>query len=163
MPCHMATLCYLYCLYTKSKMNAEFMFNIALHYMFFTLLAILLPDHAGLTQPGEIFNFWVHHYILLLIPIHIIFTKHYNLNSSNAFFYRMAACLGGLFHYNVYVLLGLTSGHNIGYMICPPSKSPFQGKYFRFWHALVLLVMGALCGFILPKIQAQLSPKPKKY
>jgi len=152
MPCHMTTLCYLYTLWTKSKEKAEIMFNISVHFMFFTWLAMLFPDHTGLHQQGEILNFWVHHWILLIIPFHLIIVKQYRLDTSGAYYYRLAAFLGGLFHYDVYVFLDIISGQNVGYMLCPPPKSPFQGKYFRFYHAGLLIVMGILCGFVIPQL-----------
>jgi hypothetical protein len=36
MPCHFVTECYLFLLYTPWKANAEIMFNISIHYQFFT-------------------------------------------------------------------------------------------------------------------------------
>lgn len=152
MPCHVATSCYLYCLWTPNKARAESMFNISVHYMFFTWLAMLFPDYTGLDQAGEILNFWVHHWILFIIPFHLLFVRHYHIDYSGAYYYRLAAFLGGLLHYDIYVPLDLLSGQNVGYMLCPPPKSPFQGPYFRYMHAGVLLIMGILCGFFLTKI-----------
>lgn len=42
MPCHLTTLCYLYCLYTKEKKKAEIMFNISIHFMFFTYIISII-------------------------------------------------------------------------------------------------------------------------
>lgn len=150
MPCHCATACYLYCLYSKNKRNAEITFNVSVHFLFYTFLAILMPDFRSLTLPGEIINFWLHHWILLVIPIHLICTNYYNLEASKrVYYYLLAACWGGLVHFDIMGIAGLLSGLNVGYMLHPPRHTPFKGVWFRWGHAAFLILMGAFCGFIL--------------
>jgi len=149
MPCHCATACYLYCLWTKDKRRAELAFNVSMHFLFYTFLAILLPDFRGLTLPFEITNFWVHHWILFIIPLHLIVTRHYHLERTKSlYYYAHAVCWGGLVHFDVMGVAGLLSGLNVGYMLHPPKHTPFKGMWFRWGHASFLIIMGALCGFL---------------
>jgi len=152
MPCHTVTLCYLASMYSKKHSTGEFIFNIAVHYMFFTWLALLMPDHKGLTQVGEIPNFWIHHWVLLIIPLYLIFTKHYSVDHVGHYNFKLAAATGALLHFNFMTLAGIVSGHNVGYMLLPPPKTPVTGPYFRWAHAGFLIVMGFVSGYMVPWI-----------
>jgi len=150
MPCHFVTLCYLACLYAKKHSTGEFIFNVSTHYMFFTWLALLLPDHAGLTQFGEIHNFWVHHWILFIIPLYCVFTYHYKIDHTDHYYFKLAAALGGLVHFDMMGVAGLLSGQNVGYMLFPPPKTVYAGQFFRWGHAGFLVLMGWVSGYLLP-------------
>jgi len=152
MPCHTVTLCYLASLYSKKHSTAEFIFNVAVHYMFFTWLALLLPDKKGLTQYGEIPNFWIHHWVLFIIPIDLISTFHYRIHHTGHYHFKIAAATGALLHFDVMSIAGIISGHNVGYMLAPPPKTVFTGTFFRWGHAMFLIVMGWFSGYIVPWI-----------
>lgn len=153
MPCHVATAFYLYCLFTPNKQAAEHVFNISVHYMFFTWLAIAMPDLRGLKQFGEIFNFWVHHWILCFIPLHVIITGHYKLDRTNNYYFKIAAVVGLFVHFNMMSIAGLISGHNVGYMLAPPTKTPLgENLWFRWSHSAFMVIMGWICAYIIPPI-----------
>jgi hypothetical protein len=52
------------------------------------------PDYTGLHQSGEIVNFWIHHWILFIIPFHLLLIRYYTIDYSGAYYYRLAAFLG---------------------------------------------------------------------
>ena len=83
------------------------------------------PDLRGLKQFGEIFNFWVHHWILCFIPLHVIITGHYKLDRTNNYYFKIAAVVGLFVHFNMMSIAGLISGHNVGYMLAPPTSNFF--------------------------------------
>ena len=83
------------------------------------------PDLRGLKQFGEIFNFWVHHWILCFIPLHVIITGHYKLDRTNNYYFKIAAVVGLFVHFNMMSIAGLISGHNVGYMLAPPTSNVF--------------------------------------
>jgi len=157
MPCHVVTAFYLFSLFHPDKSYAEAAFNISVHYQFFTWLALLLPDHAGLNQRGEILNFWIHHWILVFIPLYIIIFHHFEMNKKGHYYFQLAICIAGLIHYDFMLLVGLFTGHNVGYMIYPPSKSPGKGPFFRVMHMLFLVFMGYIGGYIVPQILLSIS------
>jgi hypothetical protein len=53
------------------------MLQIGLHYMFFTTLAIAVPDTTQLQLPFEVANFWIQHYVLLITPIWLLATRRF--------------------------------------------------------------------------------------
>jgi len=120
--------------------------------MFFTWLALLLPDHAGLNQIGEVHNFWLHHWVLFIIPIYLIFTYHYRIDHSDHYYFKLAAGFGALLHFNIMSMAAVISGHNVGYMLYPPPKTIFTGPFFRWGHAGFLIIMGWISGYLIPWI-----------
>jgi len=150
MPCHFVSVCYLASLYSKKHSTGEFLFNLSVHYMFFTWLALLLPDYRGLSQPGEIINFWVHHWVLLIIPLYLIYTDHYTVYHFDHYYFRLAAAIGALVHFDIMSIGGIITGHNVGYMLAPPPKTIVTGGYFRWAHALALIVFGWISGYLVP-------------
>jgi len=157
MPCHFVTVCYLYALWHPSKYYASAAFNISIHYQFFTWLALLLPDHTGLTQRGEILNFWIHHWILFLIPLFLIFTRQFELDKKNHYYFQLAICLCGLVHYDIMLVAALLTGHNVSYMLFPPPKSPISGPTFRVGHQIFLIFMGWVGGYLVPRLVISFS------
>jgi len=97
-PCHAATLVYLYCLYTKDYTRATKAFQIGLHYMFFTALAIAVPDTTQLHLPFEVANFWIQHYALLLCPLYLLVNRRFILSPSWALT-SYSVGIGLLFHF----------------------------------------------------------------
>jgi len=150
MPCHVATALYLYCLFTKNTSRAEYVFNIAIHFQFYTWLALLAPDTKALNLFLEVPNFWAHHVILFLIPMHILLTGYYHLDHTRAYYFRLALFIGCWFHFNVQLFASIISGFNVGYILQPPPKTPFTGVWFRWWHAALLALMGWFSGFLIP-------------
>lgn len=97
------------------------------------LLTLASPDHTGLTQRGEVLNFWIHHSVLAVIPIYLILSGHYTLDKTNHYYFLLAVCIGvcfffsgsyspakGLIHYDIMLVAALMSGHNVSYMLFPP-------------------------------------------
>jgi len=177
MPCHFTTACYLFSLWVPDKSRAEEAFNISVHFMFFTWLAIALPDHRGLTQFGEVLNFWVHHWVLLLIPLYWIGSGHFvvrqPLHDRHRYF-KLAISAALLVHFDVMAMAALNSGHNVrsvvdlrlligcyvfacSYMLRPPPKTPFTGTWFRWAHIALLIFSGWFCGYILPPLIVRLT------
>jgi hypothetical protein len=159
MPCHVVTAFYLYSLFHPDKAYAQAAFNISVHYQFFTWLALALPDHNGLNQTGEILNFWIHHWLLVIIPFYIIFTRHFEMDKRSHYYFKLAICIAGIIHYDVMLLSGLFTGQNVGYMIFPPSKSPAKGPFFRVTHMIFLVFMGYFGGYVIPQILISLSKR----
>ncbi len=81
------------------------------------------PDHRGLTQYGEIFNFWLHHWVLLVIPIYVLITEHYKIHKNWFYFFLIAILAGTSFHFGPMNLAAISTGHNVSYMLHPPSSN----------------------------------------
>jgi len=160
-PCHAATLLYLYCLYTKDYSRATKAFQIGLHYMFFTALAIAVPDTAQLQLPLEVTNFWVQHWALLLCPLYLLVNGRFILSPSWALT-SYAVGLGMLYHFVTQLPAALLSGVNVNYMLWPPPGVPpiaTQTNY-RIMLSLLFVPLAIFTGYYLPKIVLRLQRKP---
>jgi len=155
MPCHFATLCYLYSMYTTNYRRANTMFNIAIHFMFFTVLALALPDFTHFSLFGEVFNFWAHHWILLIVPLYLLVSGHYIIDQRDSYYFLLAVGLGGLVHFDIQAPAGFLSGLNVNYLFWPPPKSPFKGQYFRWYLTVALVLCAWISGTLLPKFLAK--------
>jgi len=150
MPCHWSTCGWLLVLWTRSKQVGQAAFNVCFYWMFFTWLALALPDHRGLNQPLEIFNFWLHHWMLLIIPIHLFLSGHFQLIHDKHYYFKLAVCIGGILHWSVMIFAALASGVNVGYLLRPPPHSPLTGRYYRWGSFAFLVVMGWVSGYAVP-------------
>jgi len=164
-PCHAVTLLYLYCLYSKDYSRATKAFQIGLHYMFFTALAIALPDTAQLQLPFEVVNFWVQHYALLLCPLYLLVNRRFILSPSWALT-SYAVGVGMLFHFVTQLPAALLSGTNVNYMLWPPPGVPpiATKSNYRILLSCVFVPLAVFTGYFLPKLvlRAQTPKKPKK-
>eukprot|EP01116_Phalansterium_solitarium_P022302 TRINITY_DN7314_c0_g1_i1.p1 TRINITY_DN7314_c0_g1~~TRINITY_DN7314_c0_g1_i1.p1 ORF type:complete len:317 (+),score=90.91 TRINITY_DN7314_c0_g1_i1:82-951(+) len=161
MHCHAATSCYLYSMYTRNFNRAQKVFNLAIYYSFFTLMAIFAPDTRDLLLPGEIINFWVHHVVLLVVPIYLYLSGHYQLDLSAAYNLRLAIGIGALFHYDVMLPVALYSGKNVGYMLWPPPTTLFKAPdTFRPCHGASMAVLCTVVWLVLRLVAAFSKPKP---
>jgi len=162
-PCHMATLLCLYCLYSKNYQRASTVFQISLHYAFFTILAIAVPDLAQLHLPFEVLNFWVQHYALVLTPLYLLFFSDRFPLSPSLSTTILAIGIGGIFHFGCQLPAGIVTGINVNYMLWPPPGVPtaFAGKNYRQLLTLGFMFLASVTGYFLPKL-ALLFHRPKK-
>jgi len=158
-PCHMATLCYLYCLYTKNPQRGAAAFRISIHYLFFTVLALLVPDLTQLHLPFEVTNFYVQHIFLLLAPIHFLVSKRFPSDNITMADTLIAIGVGGLFHFNVQLPAAILTGVNINYMLWPPPGLPpfVANKYFLLILSQFFVVLAWFSGCVVPRVIGKLS------
>jgi len=123
--CHAVTAVYLYSLYCRDLQHAQRVFNVSIYWLFFTVLALATPDMAGLVLPLERVNFWVHHTLLLAVPLYCLLSGHYRVDATWADL-RLAMAIGILYHYLVMLPLALVTSVNVGYMLRPPLGVPMR-------------------------------------
>jgi len=162
-PCHAATLLYLYCLYTKDYTRATKAFQIGLHYMFFTALAIAVPDTSQLHLPFEVLNFWVQHYTLLLCPLYLLVNRRFILSPSWALT-SYSVGMGMLFHFTFQLPAALLSGVNVNYMLWPPpGVPPIATKHnYRVLLSCVFVPLAIFTGYYLPKLVLRMQQPPQQ-
>jgi hypothetical protein len=78
-PCHVTTMFFIVSIFASSRERAAWAFNIGLYYSFFTLLALAVPDISMLTQPFSVFFFYLHHWLLVLVPLYYIHLDRFPL------------------------------------------------------------------------------------
>jgi hypothetical protein len=163
-PCHAETLLLLFCLYSSNYKWAATTFQISLHYTFFTILAIAVPDLTQLHLPLEVLNFWVQHYALLFTPLYLlVFSDRFPLTPSIPTS-LLAIGLGGLFHFALQLPAGIVTGVNVNYMLWPPPGVPpaFAEKNYRQTLTVAFIFLASVTGYFLPKIALLLQQKSQK-
>eukprot|EP01113_Clastostelium_recurvatum_P036298 TRINITY_DN5156_c0_g1_i1.p1 TRINITY_DN5156_c0_g1~~TRINITY_DN5156_c0_g1_i1.p1 ORF type:complete len:297 (+),score=78.69 TRINITY_DN5156_c0_g1_i1:43-933(+) len=154
-PCHVTTCLYLFCWYTSDHHLGARVFQVSVHYMFFTALALAVPDLAQLKLPFEQTTFWVQHWALLIAPIlMLLVSRRYHPLTPSFKNSLLAIGLGGLFHFDVQLPLAFVTGVNINYMLWPPPGVPafVNTPYYRYWLTLALVTLAWLCGHIIVTI-----------
>jgi len=151
-PCHAVSAAYLYTLYTRDHRKATTVFNISLHYMFFTALAISVPDLSQLHLPFEVSNFWIQHYVLFFTPLYLLFSGRFPLAPSKPLF-LFSIGLGLLFHYDLQLPVALLTGVNVNYMLWPPPGVPaiFTTTYYRVYLTQCFIFLAWVTGYVFPK------------
>ncbi len=113
-PCHLTTLVYLSVLYsTHSYRTAYKIFNVAVHFGYFPVLALLWPDTSDLILPFEVEMFWIHHYVLAAYPVYSVLINRFPLDHHNMHYYWLAMAYNGFVHYLVQTPAGFISGTNV--------------------------------------------------
>jgi len=162
-PCHMATLLILYCLYTTNHQRAVVVFQISLHYTFFTILAIAVPDLSQLHLPLEVTNFWVQHWALVLAPLYLLFFSNRFPLSPSVPTTLLAIGFGGLFHFLAQLPAGMVTGVNVNYMLWPPPGVPplYAGQNYRQVMTVTFIFLATVTGYLLPRIALALNKRNK--
>lgn len=157
-PCHAESALLLYVMYTSNHKMATRVFQISLHYMFFTTLAIAVPDLASLQLPFEQVNFWVQHYILVVVPIYLIAVRRFELSPSWGLT-SLAIGFGMFFHFYVQAPAALLSGVNVNYMLWPPPGVPpiIANAHYRIILTFTFMLLATLTGYYLPKLVIRLQ------
>eukprot|EP00026_Physarum_polycephalum_P013647 Phypoly_transcript_14069.p1 GENE.Phypoly_transcript_14069~~Phypoly_transcript_14069.p1 ORF type:complete len:278 (+),score=37.18 Phypoly_transcript_14069:57-890(+) len=159
-PCHAATAIYLYALYTKDYRKGCQAFQIGLHYMFFTTLAIAVPDTTQLQLPFEVTNFWVQHYVLLITPLWLLASRRFELHPSWGLTVY-AIGLGMVLHFFAQLPAALLSGVNVNYMLWPPPNVPFiyASHWWRVNFTLTFIPLAWMTGYLLPTLVLRMQRK----
>jgi len=156
-PCHLSTLCYAVCLWdTNNYERSRKLFNIAIHYGFFTLLAIVVPDLINKTDILELEIFWIHHYILLVMPLYEIWINRFPLSNNDSYWYWYwaAVAYGGFAHFAAQNPAALVSGINVNYMLFPPPRVPWplNTKYYRVFFTATFFFLPWVWGYVVPRV-----------
>jgi len=164
-PCHITTCLYLFCLYTKNHHLGNRVFQLSIHYMFFTALALLVPDLNQLHLPFEQSNFWIQHWALLGAPlVMLLISRRYHPMAPSFKNSLLAIGLGGLFHFDVQLPLAFLTGVNINYMLWPPPGVPswMSNWMYRYYLCFALVLLAFLCGYFFVGLVHSSLPSPSK-
>eukprot|EP00020_Sapocribrum_chincoteaguense_P009093 CAMPEP_0170744852 /NCGR_PEP_ID=MMETSP0437-20130122/7996_1 /TAXON_ID=0 /ORGANISM="Sexangularia sp." /LENGTH=319 /DNA_ID=CAMNT_0011083563 /DNA_START=32 /DNA_END=989 /DNA_ORIENTATION=+ len=150
-PCHVSGSLYAAALLTLDEAWGEWLFNVSLHYLYGTVLAMAVPDTSALHRFGEVEAFWIHHILVLLAPLYLLFRRRYTWHSGLGP-WKTAVAFALLFHNLVQLPLALLSGVNINYMLIPPPGQPLVGRFYRFFMGSFQAVICFIVGRIFPAL-----------
>lgn len=157
-PCHIVAACLVYCMFWQTERSA-FVFNIMTFWGFHSIAAILFPDNKEKDQPLEVTAFWIHHVLLLLIPLKILLSERYIIERSSYFFWCISSLLAMFLNFNIILPLDLVTSINVNYMLSPPPSAPFNGPFYRIQTAFFLVIPCWFVGFTLVGLVEKLSGK----
>ncbi|KAG0257072.1 hypothetical protein BG011_004181 [Mortierella polycephala] len=154
-PCHVNLLLLIFTMVGPQESKVTRMaFNSYLHYLWATIFALSFPDTTENGLWFVIENFWLEHYLLLLVPIYLIYTGRFVVFPLSFSYAVFSYALFSLFHSFVLSGFGLLTGHNLNYMLVPPN-SPIMhsfGKYYRLSIYCTVFFMCLASRYILVEI-----------
>jgi len=119
------------------------------------IAAIAKPDTSNCTAFGEAAMFYVHHSILIFMPVYYVLTERVSavagsddvggslqiLVSFNTRYWLMGSALKCIFYFSIVSLINVWSGKNINYMMSPPPGDMVSGDNFRLFTILYLGIL----------------------
>ncbi|KAG0321506.1 hypothetical protein BGZ99_003889 [Dissophora globulifera] len=132
-PCHMSAMLLITILAgPKDKKWPHVLLNIYFHIMWGTMLALLSPDLRDYNMFFEVENFFIEHYLLLLVPVYMIWSNRYVIWPASLDVALMSFSLFALYHSMILSTMALLKGMNLNYLLMPP-PGPLQafGRWYR--------------------------------
>ncbi|KAK3810775.1 MAG: TMEM164 family-domain-containing protein [Benniella sp.] len=159
-PCHMSALMLITVLAgPKDKKWPHILLNIYFHIMWGTMLALLSPDLRDYSLVFEVENFYIEHYLLILVPIYMIWSNRYVIWPVSMNVALMSFSLFALYHSFILSSMALLKGQNLNYLLVPP-PGPLQA--FGKWYRPAMYVFCSLLTmtrYILIEVVIQLLPR----
>ncbi|KAF8940501.1 hypothetical protein BGZ58_006173 [Dissophora ornata] len=154
-PCHVNLLLLIFTMVgPKESKVTKMAFNSYLHYIWATIFALSFPDTTENGLWLVIENFWLEHYLLLLVPIYLIYTGRFVVFPLSFSYAVLSYALLSLFHSFVLSGFGLLTGHNLNYMLVPPN-SPLMhslGKWYRLAMYGITFLMCLISRYIIVEV-----------
>ncbi|KAG0046553.1 hypothetical protein BGZ83_008292 [Gryganskiella cystojenkinii] len=144
-PCHVNLLLLIFTMVgPQANKFANMAFNSYLHYIWATIFALIFPDTTNNGLFMVIENFWFEHYLLLLVPVYLIYSGRFVLFPLSLSYAVFSYASFALFHSFMLSGLGLLTGHNLNYMLVPPN-SPVMHNFGKFYRLVVYGLTFILC------------------
>ncbi|KAF9907716.1 hypothetical protein EC991_010663 [Linnemannia zychae] len=154
-PCHVNLLLLIFTMVGPKESKVTVMaFNSYLHYIWATIFALSFPDNTDNGLFMVIENFWFEHYLLLLVPIYLIYSGRFVVFPLSFSYAVFSYAVFSLFHSFLLSGLGLLTGHNLNYMLVPPNSPVMHGvgKYYRLTIYCGIFVMCLVSRYILVEV-----------
>ncbi|KAI8346834.1 transmembrane protein [Mortierella sp. GBAus27b] len=159
-PCHMSALLLIIIMAgPKNQKWPHIMLNIYFHIMWGTMLALATPDLRDYNLFFEVENFYIEHYLLILVPIYAVWSNRYVIWPVSMDVTFMSFSLFALYHSFVLSTIALLKGQNLNYLLIPP-PGPLQmfGKWYRpVMYAFSFLL--TMTRYILIEVVIQILPR----
>ncbi|KAI7908265.1 uncharacterized protein BX663DRAFT_493557 [Cokeromyces recurvatus] len=112
----------------------QLLFNVYLHTLWGSVLALVFPDLRDHDLLGEVFNFFLEHVLILVLPFYMLTTKRYVILSLNINMALFSFFLYASYHSPFLHAISLWSGFNINYTLVTPAIGFLIviGHWYRF-------------------------------
>ncbi|ORZ37837.1 transmembrane protein [Catenaria anguillulae PL171] len=163
-PCHVSMVTLIVMLLWDQRSSVpHVIFNIYLHTVWGTLLAILSPDLRDAKQFLERDNFWFEHWALLITPLIVAWSNRLAIFPPS-FDLAMASFLfKALYHSLVLSAVALRTGNNLNYMLEPP-LGPLElfAELYRLVMYLFCCALTFFTRYVLVKYALKMVPRRKR-
>ncbi|XP_030385948.1 transmembrane protein 164 [Scaptodrosophila lebanonensis] len=133
-PCHVQTCVQIYLLAAKPSKVTTALFRIQMNNLNGPFLAFLFPEVEGRTYPLEQATYWIQHALLYIIPIYILKTGTYSIETIGDFqWVKIGTALMLFYHFSLLNALSIVTGINLDHMLCAALSDPFQGQNYRLF------------------------------
>jgi len=121
-PCHMILLLQGIALFSTG-VSGVLISSFMLPALTGTLLAMLFPETAGLTQPFEMEGYWLQHYLIQSVPIYLLLRRNAVClrNSSTVVSATAGLWILAFLHFSLYEVIDVVLSVNVEFMLCPTS------------------------------------------
>ncbi|KAK9696448.1 hypothetical protein K7432_012454 [Basidiobolus ranarum] len=168
-PCHVSLVILLTILICpKTQKLPHVLFNIYLNIMWGTILALVFPDYRSYTLFLEVENFVFEHWLILLTPLYIFYSRKVTVWKPSVSMTMAAHCFYALYNSTILLPVAIVSGQNLNYQLSPPIQLlPVFGKYYRFAMHAMCLPLTFIMRWIFVSVAFKLTPRknilsPKK-
>lgn len=153
-PCHVNLVVLIFTLnFPKKYTITHFVFNVFVHGIWGTMLAISAPDLRGYDMLLEVENFWFEHYLLLAAPFLLMFTDRYVLWPPSLAVALLSFCFNALYNVPFLASLGLLTGLNVNYTLSPPPGIlEYFGSYYRVASLFFVCIISIILRFTLAEL-----------
>ncbi|ORY93119.1 transmembrane protein [Syncephalastrum racemosum] len=119
------------------------LFNVYLYTLWGAVLALVFPDLRDHDMFGEIFNFFLEHTLVLVLPLYLILTRRYVILPASFSMALFSFFVYAAYHSPVLHVISLASGYNINYVLVPPALSFLiaAGVFYRYVMYLTAFLM----------------------
>ncbi|ORZ16583.1 TMEM164 family-domain-containing protein [Absidia repens] len=123
-PCHASALLLIIVMvwpFKQAPLIPRLLLNIYYYTLWGTILALIFPDLRDHDMFGEIFNFFLEHLLILIVPMYLISNPRYVTLPPSLDMALFSFFLYAFYHSPVLHLFSLWSGYNLNYTIVPPA------------------------------------------
>jgi len=190
-PCHMLTLLQLLLLYFPSSPASRVLFRLHLYWLTGPVLAILFPVTWTREMPGEVANYWIQHFLIILLPGYLMtqgryapmfreqeddenrnYMLHHNSDNrdpsggdsgtSAMAWPLLSYSVFSLYHWVFLQSIGLMTQVNLNNMLCPAASDPFYSPHYRSLASLYLGVLSPGLGELYIRCVTRMNLKRKQ-
>ncbi|KAI7889304.1 TMEM164 family-domain-containing protein [Mucor mucedo] len=168
-PCHVSAVILIVIMAWPNGMSQftpQLLFNIYLHTLWGSILALVFPDLRDHDMLGEVFNFFLEHGLILLLPFYMLTTKRYVVLPLNVDMALFSFFLYASYHSPLLHAVSLWSGYNINYTLVPPTLGFLieAGNWYRLimYSAAFLLMFVTRYVLVEPFIKVFVGITPQQ-
>lgn len=153
-PCHVSAAILIMIQAWPSKLPRwipRLLFNIYLHTLWGAVLALIFPDLRDHDMLGEIFNFFLEHGLILVVPFYLLYIKRITALPKSVDVALFNFFLYAAYHSPLLHAVSLWSGYNVNYTLVPPTIGFLMeaGQMYRFYMYLSALLLMFITRFIV--------------